>query len=115
MSEFSADWQQIVHRTMDEVLRGLRPNAELMIARFNNRIAGFAHIEDTRFGPFGVASALRGKGIGSALLSESLRAMAARGKPHAWFMWTGDETAKHVYTPCGFVETHRWAVFAKDI
>ncbi len=115
MAEFSEDWKQIVLRTMEEILRGLRPAGELMLARFNSRVVGFAHVEGSRFGPFGIRAELRGKGFGSVLLTESLREMHQRGHNEAWFMWTGDATAIHVYTPCGFTETHRWAVFVKEI
>lgn len=59
--------------------------------------------DPTRFGPFGVMPAARGRGAGRALLDAALQAMAAEGLAHAWFQWTGPDTpAHHLYSSRGF-------------
>lgn len=59
--------------------------------------------DPTRFGPFGVAPAARGRGAGGALLDAALLRMAGEGLGHAWFQWAGPGSPAHrLYTSRGF-------------
>ncbi|MGP9682805.1 GNAT family N-acetyltransferase [Brachybacterium sp. AOP3-A1-3] len=59
--------------------------------------------DPTRFGPFGVSPAARGRGVGGALLDATLLHMAGSGLGHAWFQWTGPDSPAHrLYTSRGF-------------
>lgn len=63
-----------------------RQPVSCFIATENNKMLGFACYEATYrnfFGPTGVDEAARGKGIGKALLLESLHAMYAEGYAYA--------------------------------
>jgi len=77
---FSPDWA-------DEVSVGFaRQPISVYVATINQRLAGFAAYECTRrgfFGPTGVVSSARGKGIGKALLLVSLEALREMGYVYA--------------------------------
>jgi mycothiol synthase len=115
LKQFSEDWQHTVHQCMQQILKGLRPPSNLMLARQNGALCAFAHVEHERFGPFGTLPARRGEGIGSALLQATLASMRAQGMKRAWFMWTGEALAQKMYAPVGFVQTNIWNVYAKPV
>jgi len=77
---FSPNWA-------DEISVGFaRQPISVFIATIKREIVGFAGYECTRrgfFGPTGVASAARGKGIGAVLLLESLAALREMGYVYA--------------------------------
>ncbi len=112
---FSEDWAQTVSAALSHIATGYRSPEDLLIAIKRGRIVGFAHRECERFGPFGVAASEQGQGIGGVLLSAMLRHMQNEGCSRAWFMWTGDDIAKRVYAPAGFMETHRWNRMRKTL
>ena len=62
------------------------------------------------FGPFGVDEAHRSRGIGTALLHQTLREMRIRGMHRAFFLWTS-ERASRLYERFGFEVTRRFSVF----
>ncbi len=118
--EFPGDWQRYVRETMVEIVAGRRPADELILAfegeKFEGeKLVGFAQSEGKRFGPFGVAASLRGRGVGAALLFCALDGMRTRGHPSAWFMWTDDKTADRLYRAAGFQETRRYAIVKKAL
>ena len=115
LKQFSEDWQHTVHQCMQQILQGLRPPSNLMLARQNGALCAFAHVENERFGPFGTHPTRRGAGIGGALLQATLASMRAEGKERAWFMWTGEALAHKMYAPVGFVQTNIWNVYAKPM
>jgi len=72
--------------------------------------------DPTRFGPFGVVPAARGRGVGAALLDASLRRMAADGLAHAWFLWTGPGSAAHrLYFAQGFTTLRTFIPYRFDL
>lgn len=111
--EFPGDWQRYVRETMLDIVAGRRPVEELALAFDGETLIGFAQSEGERFGPFGVAASLRGRGVGAALLFYALDGMRARGHHTAWFLWTDDKTADRLYHAAGFRETRRYAVVRK--
>ena len=113
--EFPGDWQRYVRGTMEDIVLGRRPPDELALAFEGETLIGFAQSEGERFGPFGVAGAERGRGVGAALLFYALEGMRARGHPTAWFLWTDDATANRLYRAAGFRETRRYAVSKKTL
>jgi mycothiol synthase len=112
--EFPGDWQRYLRETMGEIVAGRRPAEELLLAVEGRRILGFAQSEGERFGPFGVAAAERGRGVGAVLLFRVLDGMRALGRHNAWFFWTDDATAERVYRTAGFRETRRYAILRKS-
>jgi mycothiol synthase len=119
--EFPGDWQRYVRETMVDIVKDRRPSADLQVAYETEpqtgkcTLLGFAQCEGERFGPFGVAAAARGRGIGAVLLHQTLAHMRECGTKHAWFMWTDDVTAARIYCPAGFHETRRYAVMRKQL
>jgi GNAT superfamily N-acetyltransferase len=113
-SEFPGDWQRYIRETMTRITRGPDTSDSVWIAIENGRVLGFAQHEGERFGPFGVASSERGRGIGAVLLFKCLHAMRDKGLHNAWFLWTDDKTAK-LYMEAGFRETRRYAVMRKTL
>ena len=80
MKNFEAGWA-------DEISVGYANKpVTIFIAIRDRQVIGFAAYECTRrgfFGPTGVASAARGKGIGAVLLLESLAALREMGYVYA--------------------------------
>lgn len=118
-AEFPGDWQRYIRETMLDITNGKRPKEELRLlfsgGRAAGNVIGFAQSEGERFGPFGVARDWRGKGLGAALLYETLDGMRRRGLHNAWFLWTDDRTADRLYKPAGFRETRRYSVLKKTL
>jgi len=111
--EFPGDWQRYLRETMLEITAGRRPADELTLAFEAETLIGFAQSEGERFGPFGVAGSVRGRGVGAALLFHALDGMRARGHHTAWFLWTDDKTADRLYRGAGFRESRRYAMMRK--
>ncbi|MDE2125658.1 MAG: GNAT family N-acetyltransferase [Armatimonadetes bacterium] len=114
-AEFPGPWQAQVRGAVRDILAQRRHGSDLLAASRGDEILGFAHCFRERFGPFGVAQAERGKGIGITLLARMLQHIQARGGRHAWFMWSDDASAARVYTPMGFVESRRFDVMRKQL
>jgi mycothiol synthase len=115
--EFYPDW---VRAARDPVARRIAWDHVLVCVK-DDRVVGYAqfgaydHVPD-RFGPFGVDSALRGKGIGKVLLYLTMEALQRQGFHDTWFLWTGEASpAGHLYLRAGFAVTRRFDVFAKDL
>jgi N-acetylglutamate synthase-like GNAT family acetyltransferase len=70
-----------------------------------------------RFGPFGVNSDMRGKGIGTILLNDCFFEMKRRGLQCAWSQWTpGEGSAAHtVYEHYGFKKRNAYLLFTKQL
>ena len=68
-----------------------------------------------RFGPIGVASSQRGRGLGHLLMFRALEAIRGQGFRSAWFLWSEDQTARRLYHSAGFREVRRFAVLRKDL
>lgn len=85
-SKFSRGWA-------DEFERGAHASpVGSLIALEDRSVVGFVCYDATAlglFGPTGVSSAQRGKGVGSALLFAALDAMQAKGHSYAVIGWAG--------------------------
>ncbi|MCQ2429572.1 MAG: GNAT family N-acetyltransferase [Clostridia bacterium] len=79
-------------------------------------IFGDPNSDACRFGPFGVSSEERGKGIGSVLLADTLNEMKRRGLPRAWMQWADESGPAHtVYTRVGFRIVKRYLTFSGSL
>jgi GNAT superfamily N-acetyltransferase len=118
ISGFSQSWAALVRgylaRTPD-------PGSLWIAAHGSGRIVGFAGFDlfpgcPGRFGPIGVRPEVRGQGVGAALLSLSLAAMASRGHRCAWFLWGPESPAgRRMYTSAGFRVHRRFECFRRDL
>ena len=114
-AEFGPDWVHTARDTMHAILAGYRPEDAIHCAMRGGECVGFAHWSGARFGPIGVTHSERGRGIGAALMYETLEAMRHRGQDRAFFLWTSDATADRLYRPAGFRETRRFHVLVKTL
>lgn len=67
-----------------------------------------------RFGPFAVAPALRGKGIGSVLFFMILDRLRAKGLQHVWLGWAHGENVRF-YERCGLRVTRRHLLMTRPL
>lgn len=113
--EFPGDWQRHVRQTCLAVVRsGCEAVSRVRIAlEASDEVVGFSHYDGERFGPFGTASRVRGRGIGAVLLAQTVEAMRAEGRHTAFFLWTEDKAAK-LYAEAGFRESRRFSLMKKD-
>ncbi|MBW3637270.1 MAG: GNAT family N-acetyltransferase [Armatimonadetes bacterium] len=112
--EFPGDWVRVVREAMGHILQG-EPANRLICAVEGGRVLGFAHHIQERFGPIGVASSQRGRGLGQVLMWETLHAQRAQGIRASWFLWSDDSTAARLYNSAGFVEVRRFALLKKSL
>jgi GNAT superfamily N-acetyltransferase len=112
--EFPGDWVRVVRETATKILAG-EPRNRLIAALDGGQIVGFAHYENERFGPIGVAASQRGRGIGQVLMFATLQAQREAGFRAAWFLWSDDKTAERIYNAAGFKETRRFALMKKTL
>jgi mycothiol synthase len=113
-SEFPGDWLRVIRETMAHILQG-EPNNRLICAVESGKVIAFAHYDKERFGPIGVATSQRGRGLGQILLWETLRAQREQNLRTSWFLWSDDTTAARLYQPAGFTEIRRFAILKKTI
>jgi ribosomal protein S18 acetylase RimI-like enzyme len=113
-TEFAGDWVRVARETAGKILGGDSP-LRLMIATDQQKVVGYSHYDNERFGPIGVAEAQRGRGIGQVLMYATLQAQRAAGFRAAWFLWSDDKTAAKIYTAAGFKETRRFALMKKQL
>jgi GNAT superfamily N-acetyltransferase len=112
--EFAGDWVRVYRQTIDRIMLGDRPD-RIIVAHERCRVIGFSHYENERFGPIGVASAERGRGLGHVLTYRTLEAQRLAGLRTAWFLWSDDQTAARLYNAVGFREVRRFAVLRKQL
>jgi GNAT superfamily N-acetyltransferase len=112
--EFPGDWVRVVRETAGKIVGGDSPN-RLISALDGENVVGFAHYENERFGPIGVAANQRGRGIGQVLMFATLQAQREAGLRTAWFLWSDDKTAERIYNVAGFKETRRFALMKKTL
>jgi mycothiol synthase len=99
---------------MARITLGESPS-RLIIAHRAGEVLGFSHHDAERFGPIGVATSQRGRGLGHVLMFETLEAQKRAGLHRAWFMWSDDKTAQRLYNVAGFKEMRRFALMRKEI
>jgi GNAT superfamily N-acetyltransferase len=113
--EFPGDWVRVVRETMTRIIaHGDSPTC-LFVAIDKGEIVGFSHYENERFGPIGVASSQRGRGVGQVLMFATLQAQREAGFRCAWFLWSDDKTAVRLYNGAGFKEVRRFALLKKTV
>jgi GNAT superfamily N-acetyltransferase len=123
-----AEYEKLAHAVvateagLRETLFGARPDAEVIIAYYNNEPAGFAlffHNYSTFLGQRGlyledlfVKPELRGKGIGKALLAQLARLAQERNCGRLeWSVLDWNESAIKFYRALGAVPLDEWTVF----
>ncbi len=103
------DWKEDARWTLERFPYDL---SMFTIAVKGNEVIGYAQFASDgileRFGPFGVASDIRSKGIGAVIFAHTLMQMKARGVKNAWFMWGGGRNT-HFYSRYGMKELRRFA------
>ena len=117
--EMPSDW----YRHARELLLHGRKD-QIMIAVKNGEVVGYCqywggegydwHAKGAHFGPFGVRSNMRGKGIGTLLLYRCLLEMRSNGIHNAFVLWTGGE-ARKLYERFGFKVTRVFKVMKKEL
>lgn len=123
-----AEYEKLAHEVvateaqLEESLFSERPYAEVVIAEWHNEPAGFAlffHNFSTFLGrrglyledPF-VRPALRGKGIGKALLAHLARIAVERGCGRfEWAVLDWNEPARRFYESLGAKAVSEWDIF----
>jgi mycothiol synthase len=111
---FGWDWYRFAQEAL---LQRFGPGADdlcFLVATRGAEIVGYCQQRRERFGPFGVAPAQRGLGVGRLLLFRCLDAMLAKGFHCAWFLWTGRNAAR-VYELAGFRQARQFAILQRDI
>lgn len=93
------------HGWLLEIEKGLQSSTQkVYIAVDNHKIVGFACWDCSGlgyFGPFGVASDYRGKGIGTELFNSCMNAMKISGYGYAIIGWVADKE-DDAHSPVGF-------------
>lgn len=112
--EFPGDWVRVVKEAMGAILLGASPT-RLIVARDGDAIVGFSHFYRDRFGPIGVSTSQRGRGVGQLLMFATLAAQKEEGHASAYFLWSDDKTAERLYNAAGFKEFRRFALLKKNL
>ncbi len=109
------DWVRVERRNLRKMAEGIGFHpGNITIVSKGDEIIGYCQFEGAHFGPFGVADAFQGKGIGTVLLARTLERMRMEGHHIAWVMWTDDIAAK-VYGKFGFTQTRRFVLLKKAL
>lgn len=111
---FTWDWHREATGVMNDLFAGDPRFVGMLVATQGDEVVGYAQHRGERFGPFGVHSGMRSRGIGRVLLANTLREMLRKNFHAAWFLWTGDDAAR-LYAQCGFHEVRRFAVLRKGL
>jgi GNAT superfamily N-acetyltransferase len=113
-------WIEDARRNLRELAAGRFPADAIWLAidtraPGGSKIIGFCQHEHEHFGPFGVADAYQGKGIGTVLLARTLLQMRKKGCHSAWVLWTGQRALDGVYARLGFKLTRRFAIMKRAL
>ena len=108
------DWVRVERRNLRKLSEGGFTEEQITVVTKGNEIIGYCQFEGSHFGPFGVADAYQGRGIGTVLLARTIERMKQVGHHNAWVMWTDDLAAK-VYSKFGFKETRRFTLLKKKL
>lgn len=114
-AEFPGDWVRVVREAMTRITAYGDSPTRLLVATDRGNVVGFSHFDNERFGPIGVASSQRGRGVGQVLMYSTLQAQREAGFRAAWFLWSDDKTAARIYNGAGFKETRRFALMKKSL
>jgi mycothiol synthase len=108
------DWVRVERRNLRKMTEGTFHPEQITVVAKGDDIIGYCQFEGSHFGPFGVAEAYQGRGIGTVLLARTLERMRCAGYHDAWVMWTDDVAAK-VYGKFGFRQTRRFVLLKKKL
>jgi mycothiol synthase len=108
------DWSRKLRENLAALFGAGSDDRGVWVASQGDRVVGYCQHSRERFGPFGVAPALRGKGIGKVLLFRCLADMLARGYHCAWFLWTGRRAAG-LYAQAGFRTVRQFAIMERAV
>ncbi len=108
------DWVRVERRNLRKMTEGAFHPEQITVVSKGDDIIGYCQFEGSHFGPFGVAEAYQGRGIGTVLLARTLERMRNAGYHDAWVMWTDDVAAK-VYGKFGFLQTRRFTLLKKKL
>jgi ribosomal protein S18 acetylase RimI-like enzyme len=111
---FSWDWHREASGVFMDLYSGDPRWVNMIVAREGDEVLGYAEHRGERFGPFGVHTQLRSRGIGRVLLATCLLEMLKKNYHAAWFLWT-EENAARLYSQLGFKPVRRFAVLRKEI
>ena len=106
-------WESYLRGALRSVVTA-NGESTLHVALDGETVIGFAMTNGERFGPFGVNSDYRGRGVGAVLLSRALCAMRAANVHLAYFLWTSDQTAR-LYNRHGFEIVRRFTMMSKKL
>lgn len=112
-AEHFPHWESYVGSALRSTVSAI-DSATLHVAIDGDKVIGFAMTNGERFGPFGVNSDYRGRGVGAVLLSRALCAMRAANVHLAYFLWTSDQTAR-LYNRHGFEIVRRFTMMTKKL
>lgn len=113
--EFPGDWVRVVREGIGRIVTYGDAPTRLIAPIDNGKVVGFSHYENERFGPIGVATSQRGRGLGQVLMYRTLLAQRDAGFRAAWFLWSDDKTAAKIYNGAGFREARRFALMRKEL
>jgi GNAT superfamily N-acetyltransferase len=111
---FTWDWHREASGIFNDLFAGDPRFVGMMVAMQGGEVLGYAEHRGERFGPFGVHTGLRSRGIGRVLLAMTLAEMLKKNFHAAWFLWTGDDAAR-LYSQVGFHEVRRFAVLRRQL
>ena len=103
-------WTEFFVKQLDQ---GNDPD-DIVLAWHGEKVIGYCQrLAADHVGPFGVAEAYRGRGIGTVMLYRLLDRMRAKGYRFAWFGETG--RAQNYYERAGFKLKRTYAILSKSI
>jgi mycothiol synthase len=111
---FTWDWHREASGVFNDLFAGDPRFVGMLVAMQDGEVLGYAEHRGERFGPFGVHTGLRSRGIGRVLLAHTLHEMLKKNFHAAWFLWTGDDAAR-LYSQVGFHEIRRFAVLKRQL
>jgi GNAT superfamily N-acetyltransferase len=97
-----------------EKLRRSSESNEIFIAIKGEEVIGFSHYDGEHFGPFAIAQAYMGRGIGPCLYYRTALAMKEEGQRHLWLAWTTGH-AKDFYFKLGLTTIRRHEIMQKPL
>lgn len=113
--EMPGDWLRHARELLHGVATGRAEYDQVFLAvRNGGEILGYCQFEGEHFGPFGVAAAWQGQGLGTLLLARTLLHMRRKGHHNAWVLWTDDHAAR-LYARFGFQPSRRFAVLRREL
>jgi mycothiol synthase len=114
VEHFGWDWYGKARENLAALFGAGSNERGVWVAVRGDQVVGYCQHTRERFGPFGVSPALRGKGIGRALLFGCLADMLAKGYHCAWFLWTGRRAAA-LYAQAGFRTVRQFAIMERAL